>query len=64
MMDNNTRYPASYGNSAYNTKWNKERYGYHGRTFYNALKQIADGHSDARGLAQEIIAKFHEGERK
>lgn len=49
---------------AYNEKYNKARYGYHGRHFYEILKQIAEGHNDARGLAQETIDKFHEGESK
>ena len=43
--------------------WNRARYSIHGRAFYAALKAIADGHNDARGLAQEVIAKFHAGER-
>lgn len=38
---------------------NKLRYGWSGRTFYDALKQIAEGHNDARGLAQQVIADFH-----
>lgn len=45
-----------------NAKWNKERYQTHGRTFFNALQKIADGHNDARGLAQEIIDEFTKGE--
>lgn len=44
--------------------FNARRFQYHGRTFYNALKQIAEGHNDARGLAQEVLATFEEGARK
>lgn len=49
-------------NASYKAKSNAERYSWHGRAFYNALKQIAEGHNDARGYAAEVIAKFHEGE--
>ncbi len=49
--------------AAYDAKWEARRYEWHGREFFNALDQIANGHNDARGLAQEIIAKFKEGER-
>lgn len=45
-------------------KWNKDRYQFYGRTFFDALLKIAEGHNDARGLAQEIIADFKAGERK
>jgi len=44
--------------------WNKRRYEMHGRTFYAALKSIAEGRNDAREHATEVLAKFHEGERK
>lgn len=30
----------------------------YGKTFYDALRQIAEGHNDARGLAEEVLAKF------
>lgn len=43
-------------------KINKERYKLYGRTFFDALEKIANGHNDARGLAQEVIADFKEGE--
>jgi hypothetical protein len=43
-------------------KWNNERYQTHGRTFYTALEKIAAGHNDARGLAQEVIDEFKNGE--
>lgn len=43
-------------------KWNAARYGTHGRTFFNALLKIAEGHNDARGLAQEVLATFKAGE--
>ena len=49
---------------AYIAKSNGERYRWHGPTFYHALKQIAEGHNDARGLAQQVLADFHAGERK
>ena len=45
-------------------KSNKERYQWYGRTFFDAIQQIADGHNDARGLAQKVIAKFHDGAYK
>lgn len=45
-------------------KWNQERYQWSGRIFFDALLKIAEGHNDARGLAQEVIAKFKEGERE
>lgn len=48
---------------AYKTKYNKERYRFHGYVFFDALRKIADGHNDARGLAQEVIAEFKRGER-
>lgn len=47
----------------YNAQMNQERYGWHGRSFYNVLVQIAEGHNDARGLAQEAIDEFKKGER-
>ena len=46
----------------YNAKWNATRYEMHGRTFFNALVKIAEGHNDARGLAQEVIDIFKKGE--
>lgn len=46
-----------------NESWNKQRYDFHGRAFFTVLEQIAAGHNDARGLAQEDIAKFKAGER-
>jgi hypothetical protein len=45
-------------------KYNAERYQTHGRTFYNALVKIAEGYNDARGLAEETIAKFKDGEHR
>ncbi len=47
----------------YNAEMNKERYGWHGRQFFNALVKIAEGHNDARGFAQEVIDDFKKGER-
>lgn len=47
-----------------NESWNKRRYEFSGKRFFDVLQQIADGHNDARGLAQETIAKFKEGEAK
>lgn len=47
----------------YRIQHNRQRYQWNARTFYAALEQIANGHNDARGLAQEVIAKFKEGER-
>lgn len=50
-------------NEEYRVKTNKMRYSWNGRVFFNALQQIADGHNDARGLAQEVIAEFKKGEK-
>lgn len=50
-------------NADYRAKANAERYKWYGPTFFKALEEIAAGHNDARGLAQEVIAKFKEGER-
>jgi hypothetical protein len=47
----------------WNEKWNAERYQWHARSFFDALVKIAEGHNDARGLAQEVIAEFKSGER-
>lgn len=47
----------------YKAEFNEKRYGWHGKTFFDALQLIADGHNDARGLARETIDKFKEGER-
>lgn len=43
---------------------NRERKQYAGATFYDALKLIAEGHNDARGLAQQVIKDFHKGDHK
>lgn len=40
-------------------KWAEERYGWHGKTFFEALQKIAAGHDDARGLAQEVVDQFN-----
>lgn len=45
----------------YREKTNKERYQWYGKTFYDALEQIANGHNDAMGLAKAVIKKFQEG---
>jgi hypothetical protein len=42
----------------YNAEMNEARYGWNGRKFYAALVEIAEGHNDARGLAQEVIDQF------
>jgi len=51
--------------SASKAKWDaataKKRYEWHGKKFFDVLKQIADGHNDARGLAQEIVFEFEKG---
>lgn len=44
-------------------EFNRDRIQWNGKVFLEALQQIADGHNDPRGLAQEVIAKFKEGER-
>lgn len=51
-------------NARYNEKHNRDRYQWYGREFFDILKTIADGHNDARGLAQETIDKFNAGARK
>jgi hypothetical protein len=38
--------------------WRKRMLEAYGSTFYDALVKIAEGHNDARGLAQETLAKF------
>lgn len=38
--------------------WQKRRYEIHGKSFFDALVKIAEGHNDARGLAQEVINSF------
>lgn len=45
-------------------KQNEDRKNSHGKNFYNVLKQIADGHNDARTLASETLSKFHDGDFK
>jgi hypothetical protein len=42
----------------YNEQYNRERYSWNGRRFFDALQKIADGHNDARGFAQEVITEF------
>lgn len=44
-----------------NEAWRKRRLEWYGSSFYDALVKIAEGHNDARGLAQKIIDKFQEG---
>lgn len=43
-------------------RWNKLRYEIHGRTFFNALLKISEGHNSPRELAMKVIAEFKEGE--
>lgn len=45
-------------------KWNARRVEWHGLAFLKVLRQIADGHNDARGLAAETVAKFDAGAMK
>jgi hypothetical protein len=47
----------------YDAQMNEARYGWNGRKFYAALVKIAEGHNDARGLAQEVVDEFKKGER-
>jgi hypothetical protein len=42
----------------------KRRTEWAGPTFLAALRQIAAGHNDARGLAREVVEKFDAGGRK
>lgn len=51
-------------NKRSNNQMNARRYEWYGRTFFDALLKIAEGHNDARGLAQEVIATFKSGERQ
>lgn len=51
-------------NTRARAKWNESRYETHGRTFFDALLKIAEGHNDARGLAQEVIENFRKGEAR
>lgn len=48
----------------YRDAQNKRRYELYGRTFFDALKKIADGHNDPRTLAMDITQKFIDGEAK
>lgn len=48
----------------YIEKHNRERVQWYGREFFDVLKKIAEGHNDARGLAQETIDKFNAGASK
>lgn len=43
-----------------NKKWAEELKQISGRRFYDVLQQIASGHNDPRGLAQETLDEFHE----
>lgn len=43
----------------HDAEWQKRRYEFYGKGFYDALVKIADGHNDARGLAQETIDAFN-----
>lgn len=42
-------------------EWQERRKQIHGKTFYDALKTIADGHNDARGFAENVLKNFHDG---
>lgn len=44
--------------------WQARRLEFSGQHFYKVLVKIAEGHNDARGLAQETIAPFTTGERR
>jgi hypothetical protein len=44
-------------------EWQKRRLEFSGKIFYDALVKIAEGHNDARGLAQETIASFTTGNK-
>ncbi len=43
----------------YRAKVDKWRFEAYGKSFYDVLVQIADGHNDARSLAKETISKFN-----
>lgn len=46
-----------------NLKWDKEseknRMRFNAQRFYDVLKEISDGHNDARRLAKETLDNFH-----
>ena len=46
----------------YNADYNKRRMEWKSRTFFDALELIANGHNDARGLAQAVIEEFKKGQ--
>ena len=48
----------------YDREYNARRFEYNGKKFYEALKLIAMGHNDARGLAKFTIDAFDAGQRK
>ena len=50
-------------NAIADQKWQHRRKEIHGARFYNALKQIANGHNNPRTLAQGVVNKFEEGAR-
>lgn len=39
--------------------WQRRRYEFNGKSFYDVLVKIAGGHNDPRGLAQEVIDTFN-----
>ncbi len=45
-------------NARYDKEWAARRLQIHGPHFHGVLKQIADGHNDARGLARETLDDF------
>lgn len=49
-------------NKAASDKWEsqalKERFRYFGKTFHDALEEIAKGHNDPRAKAVDVLAKF------
>ncbi len=47
----------------YNEEFNKRRYEWHGKKFFDALQVIANGHNDARQLAKDVIDEFMKGHR-
>lgn len=48
----------------YNEGYNRDLVKWHAGSFKEALEKIAAGHNDARGLAQEVLAKYTAGLRK
>ena len=47
-------------NARHQKEWDARMVEVYGKHFLSALRKIAAGHNDARGLAQEEVRKFDE----